>query len=226
MSTINLLFKKPISRQRWIGFVLLSIIIIVALATWAAWPTAASQSADKPSQIEAVPYAVTTLAEFLGVDEEAITLERVEDAEWPSACLGLPAEGEMCAAMMVSGYLVVMRVEDQTFNVRTDKKGEIVRIENANSPVADDFPFNSVNVRQELATKLGVSPAAVEIINFESAEWGDACLGLGGPAEICAAVITPGWRIILNSAGVEYEVRTDTAGTLIRIADSAEKASN
>ena len=43
-------------------------------------------------------------------------------------------------------------------------------------------------------------------------------LGLGGPAESCLAVITPGWRVnLLVDDQDKYEVRTDELGDVIRI---------
>jgi hypothetical protein len=70
-----------------------------------------------------------------------------------------------------------------------------------------------------LANQLGVSASDVELLAFSEQTFGDSCLGLGGPAESCAAVLTPGWQVLLGVAGQTYEVRTDLNGGQVRIAD-------
>ena len=67
-----------------------------------------------------------------------------------------------------------------------------------------------------LAEAESIPPDSIEVIEYESAEWSDSCLGLGGPAESCLAVITPGWRIVLRVAGIEHNYRSDELGTQIR----------
>jgi len=79
-------------------------------------------------------------------------------------------------------------------------------------------PEAVVNARQALADHLGVGVESVTIQDYERAEWSDSCLGLGGPAESCLAVITPGWRVnLLVDDQDAYEVRTDELGDVIRI---------
>ncbi|MGH2606053.1 MAG: hypothetical protein ACRDG5_05635, partial [Anaerolineales bacterium] len=69
----------------------------------------------------------------------------------------------------------------------------------------------------ELARRLQVDPAQIEVMSFEEREWPDACLGLAGPDEMCAMMITPGWRVVLRAGGREYAARTDMAGLIVRL---------
>lgn len=69
-----------------------------------------------------------------------------------------------------------------------------------------------------LATQLDVPVENVGITSTKKVEWTDSCLGWGGPAESCAAVITPGWQIFFAVDGAEYEVRANQDGTIIRTA--------
>lgn len=80
----------------------------------------------------------------------------------------------------------------------------------------DDPPAAVLQARSLLADQLGVSAEEITIISVEEVEWTDSCFGLGGAAEMCAAEITPGWRVILDVNGQEYEVRSNKTGTLIR----------
>jgi hypothetical protein len=67
-----------------------------------------------------------------------------------------------------------------------------------------------------LADQLGVTLADVSIVSSEHMEWPDSCLGLGGAAESCAAVVTPGWQANFEVNGETYEVRVDDTATSIR----------
>jgi hypothetical protein len=72
--------------------------------------------------------------------------------------------------------------------------------------------------QQQMAAHLGVRAEDVEIISSEQVEWPDACLSLGGAAESCAQVVTPGWRVVVNVNGQPYEIHTDETGANIRVA--------
>jgi hypothetical protein len=79
-------------------------------------------------------------------------------------------------------------------------------------------PVAVVRAREVLAAELNLEVDSIVIENYEQAEWSDSCLGLGGPAESCLAVITPGWQVELSVDGGEtYEVRTDELGEVVRI---------
>jgi hypothetical protein len=53
-------------------------------------------------------------------------------------------------------------------------------------------PVAVVKAREVLAKDLNVGVGSIKIENYEREEWTDSCLGLGGPAESCLAVITSG----------------------------------
>ena len=101
------------------------------------------------------------------------------------------------------------------------------------APVATPIPENGdtsvlppevvLAAQQWLANELGVQVEEIEILSTEQVEWTDSCLGLGGPDEICAQVITPGWRAIFLVNGQEYEVRTDETGAVFRLAQAVER---
>jgi heat shock protein HslJ len=80
----------------------------------------------------------------------------------------------------------------------------------------DQLPPAVLDAQSWLAEQAGLALGQVEIVSFERVEWTDSCLGLGGPAESCLQVITPGYQVIIRAAGQEYEVRTDETGTVIR----------
>lgn len=174
---------------------------------------------------EAVPDAAQAALEQIaaetGVSAGEIEVVSVSAEEWSDSCLGLGGPDESCAAVITPGYLVVLRAGEQVFNVRTDESGEAVRFQETADP-ATELPASVVNAWQTLADDLSASVEEIEVIGFERMEWSDSCLGLGGPAESCAQVITPGWQVMLSYEGTVYEVRTDQSGDTVRIAKPGE----
>lgn len=85
------------------------------------------------------------------------------------------------------------------------------------NPEMGDLPPEAVlEARLALAIELAIPVEEVSFGAFERAEWSDSCLGLGGPAESCLAVITPGWRVELTANGESYVARTDELGQTVR----------
>lgn len=84
-----------------------------------------------------------------------------------------------------------------------------------------DVPEAAQAAARALGQELGVDDEAVTIVEAESVEWPDACLGLAGPGEMCAQVITPGYRITLEAEGERYVYHSDARGRTLRRADGA-----
>lgn len=82
--------------------------------------------------------------------------------------------------------------------------------------VSDPIPSLQLKIRQALADTLEIDVEKVEILSYEAAEWSDSCLGLGGPAESCLAVMVPGLKVELSAEGKTYIARTDELGDVIR----------
>lgn len=168
---------------------------------------------------EALPAARMALASFLGLTPDEIELDKIEDAEWSNACLGLPGPDELCAEVMTPGYLMTFTVDGSSYAVRTDLEGGEVRVEAAAGQATGDERPAAVGAAVEaLAQQLGITTDTIEVLSFSEMEWSDSCLGLGGPAESCAAVVTPGWEVLLGVDDQTYEVRTDADGEQVRIA--------
>ncbi|MDX1687464.1 MAG: hypothetical protein R3248_05735 [Candidatus Promineifilaceae bacterium] len=185
-------------------------------------PAATEEEATPESQYPAaVEAARAQLAADLGIDVEAITVSSFETREWPDACLGLPEEGQMCAEVITPGYLVILNAEGETHRARTNQDGSVVVFEGEEGAEGEQsgLPEAVVVARQALAEKLGANADEIEVISYERQEWTDSCLGLGGPAESCLQVITPGWLVMLGFEGQAYEFHTDETGDIVRAAD-------
>jgi len=90
------------------------------------------------------------------------------------------------------------------------------------TPVPDEFILAADLSRQRLADDLGIAPGQIEIVGVEAFDWPDACLGLPDDGEICAQVLTPGYRVTLEAADQIYVFRTNELGTIIRSGDTLE----
>ncbi|MCB0138113.1 MAG: hypothetical protein KDD75_23635, partial [Caldilineaceae bacterium] len=78
------------------------------------------------------------------------------------------------------------------------------------------------NQRQVLAQQLQLDLSEVDITEVEAVTWGDQCLGVPNPVELCAAAETPGYRITLTANGDTYVYHTNEDGSLVRLADVPE----
>lgn len=108
---------------------LLGALAFVACNAPGAVPT--EMPDEEQVAVEALPAARAALADFLGVDEDALGLEKIEDAEWSDSCLGLGGPAESCLAAITPGYAITFSVDGESYVVRTDLEGIAVRVEAA-----------------------------------------------------------------------------------------------
>lgn len=78
-------------------------------------------------------------------------------------------------------------------------------------------PKAAFMARDFLAAQLNIPSEQIKIVSAEAVEWSDSCLGLGKPEEICAQVITPGYKVMLEAEGKSYEAHTDQNGDVVRL---------
>ena len=72
-----------------------------------------------------------------------------------------------------------------------------------------------------LSENLGAPVDQIKLVSTEAVEWPDGCLGIEEEGLACTQVITPGFRVILESNGRQVEYRTNEDGTQIRPATIA-----
>ncbi len=73
-------------------------------------------------------------------------------------------------------------------------------------------PLALIEARRQLSQRLGLAREEGQTLAVEEVEWPDSCLGAGRPDEVCAEVITLGFRIDLAAGGDTYEYRSDRGG--------------
>ena len=63
--------------------------------------------------------------------------------------------------------------------------------------------------KADLGAKLGVDIDTIRLVSYEAIDWRDSSLGCPKPGEYYLQVITPGYKVFLESGGVTYEYHTD-----------------
>jgi hypothetical protein len=69
---------------------------------------------------------------------------------------------------------------------------------------------------QDLAQRLG-SADGIALKSFERVDWPDSCLGVYQPDVACAAVVSPGYRVILEANGQTYEYHTQGLSRVVLV---------
>ena len=70
------------------------------------------------------------LAQRLGLSEDNIREESIEQTDFPDAALGAPIEDEMSAQVITPGWRIRLKAQDQTYEYRTG--GNRLRLVNFN----------------------------------------------------------------------------------------------
>ena len=66
--------------------------------------------------------------------------------------------------------------------------------------------------KTHLAKRLGVSEEEITVVSVESVTWRDASLGCPKKGRMYSQVLTPGYQIILEVNGTQYDYRTNETG--------------
>jgi len=89
----------------------------------------------------------------------------------------------------------------------------------ANSaPDAATIPAAAIVVRDAFAQSLGAPAEEVTVVSHEAVDWPDSCLGAAAADEMCAMVITPGYRVVVEYEGEQQELHTNADGSIWRVA--------
>lgn len=72
------------------------------------------------------------------------------------------------------------------------------------------------DLKTTLAIEIGVPTTAILVKETTPTQWNDACLGIANPDEMCAQMVTPGYRIVLGTLTETYEFHTDQTGENFR----------
>lgn len=160
---------------------------------------------------EAVLKARALLAKELNVAEAEITIQKIEEKEWPDACLGAAMAREVCAAVITPGYRVVLEVDGNTVDFHTNRDGSVIRRPKTlptdqTGSVGDVLGNDAV---AKLAEMAGLPLENIRVVNSQPMEWPDGCLGAAERGESCTQAIVPGYKFDLEYEGRTYFLHTN-----------------
>jgi hypothetical protein len=188
------------------AFVLAAILLLTACTSATSTPPPpGGEATEIPAEVR------QAIAERLNIELADLQIEQFELVDWPDSCLGLAGPEEMCAEIITPGFRLRVRSNGEQYQIHTDLTGAQIRL-------VGDRP--QVNL-SPLASKLGVALDQIVIQTMEAVTWPDACLGAAEAGEMCAQVLTPGYRGILTVDGMQYEFRLDQNGENVRLIPGA-----
>jgi hypothetical protein len=167
-----------------------------------------------PARVAAIEF----LAQMLGISTEEIEVVSFEAVDWPDSCLGYQSPVASCLAAITPGFRVILEANGQQYELHTNADGSVIVPRDGLVAPAEAAQQAAV---QALAGELGVDPSAIHVVTVSMVEWLNSCLGVEEPGQVCAEVITPGYSILLEANGQQYEYHTN--GDLSQVKAAAQQ---
>jgi hypothetical protein len=220
---------KPGGKMITRKFVWLLLMVLLLAACTPASPVGQPTTSPSPTPAYPAPYDAPiqppapalivqqALADELGVSLDQVVISVVEEVEWTDGCLGLGGPEESCLQAIVPGYRIQLSVDGKAYEYRTDLTGEVWR--KVGEP--DDRRL-SEKAAELLAMIAGLKWEEIHFQGLKEVEWPSACLGAEEPDEMCAEVVTPGYRVELEHDGRVYIMHTNAEMTIGRLGGPVE----
>ena len=81
------------------------------------------------------------------------------------------------------------------------------------APVTGEVPEKLLRrIREDLAQRAGIDPAAPALVRAEAVTWADGSLGCPRPGQFYTQALVPGYWIVFSHGGREYDYRASTRG--------------
>ncbi len=72
--------------------------------------------------------------------------------------------------------------------------------------------------KSALAEQLQINIDVIKLVNIQSVQWPDSCLGIHKAGVMCAFHVVDGYQITLSADGKTYEVRSNLDGSQVALA--------
>ncbi|GAB4336640.1 MAG: hypothetical protein Kow0010_24540 [Dehalococcoidia bacterium] len=155
-------------------------------------------------------YARHDLALRLDSDADRIIVIAIVPIQFPDGCMGFRRPGDIaCTDAIVPGAVVLLEASDgKRFRYHVADQGFIpVDFEDGEVTQEPDPQMLAMQeaIRRDLADRLGAPLATISFVAFREVTWGDGCLGVHRPGELCTQVLVEGFFALLRDAnGTEY----------------------
>ncbi len=162
--------------------------------------------------------AVQALAAALGVSVDQIKLVSIDAVEWPDGCLGVQRLGVLCIQVITPGFRIVLEANGKQYEYHTNADGSVLAPAESQLVASDVQQAAAVKA---LASSLGLTSKDIQVVSAAAVEWPDACLGIAQPGVVCAQMVTPGFILVLEAQGRQYEYHTNADASEVRPATLA-----
>ncbi|MBW4512304.1 MAG: hypothetical protein KME64_38295 [Scytonematopsis contorta HA4267-MV1] len=178
-----------------------------------------NQPGNIPVPINVRNAVLRDAADRLGADVSSRSIVQAERRNWGNSCLELPSQNTVCGEVLVRGWRLVLRVENQILVYHTNNNGSLVRLNERESEITNNkLPRNVRDAVLRVASQQlnqGVSPQ--NIIQVERRSWRNSCLDLGRPNESCAFVVTRGWKVVVGVPNQTLVYHANDTGSFVRL---------
>jgi len=79
-----------------------------------------------------------------------------------------------------------------------------------------DYPDVVRAAIAQATTDLGVAPDQLTIVAVEARDWPDSSLGCPQPGRAYAQIVTPGYRLVVQATGRQYDYHTNRTTMIVR----------
>ena len=133
----------------------------------------------------------------------------------------LVLEGETYTAVRTLPAAALSAEQLESEGTANVEGGGTVPVARVSARVEDVAPWELVSAAEDgwrvwrpdsVLAALDAAGAGATLVSVESVDWPDACLGAPRQDELCATVVTPGYRIIIGQDGEQTEYHTDIKG--------------
>ncbi|MBD2742390.1 hypothetical protein H6H02_12615 [Coleofasciculus sp. FACHB-1120] len=183
------------------------------------------QNLDRKQANRLPPRIANTVRQDLsrqtGIAPGKLKITEFSQETWKDGCLGLPKSGEFCTQALVPGWRVVVSNGRKTWVYRTNSTGQVVRLQNSDTPVSSipkDLPKAVTSAILPIAAEqLEVTPDKIRLVQAEKKTWPDACLGIYAPDILCAPATVDGWQVTVEGSGKRLVYRTNATGSVVKV---------
>lgn len=96
--------------------------------------------------------------------------------------------------------------------------------EEESTPIPADLTPAQLAAIQSLVETLSVDVDQIKLVSAEAVTWPDGCMGIVKMGMMCTQAQVPGFRIILEADGKQYEFHTNEDGSVVLLAEDTQAA--
>ena len=172
------------------------------------------------ARITAMMLAKQDVAQRLGIDPRDVYVAALEERTWDSAALGVQEPGRVYAQVLTPGYRLILEARGELYDYHASMGGQVKPAEmvaeaggtggtgGAANGGESSRSAGVVAALSDLAQRLAMDPAQINVASVEQVQWPSGSLGLPDPGMAYTMALVPGERILLQAKGRTFEYRS------------------